>query len=161
MGYEKRDFKRHKAVIPVDYQIDEDSLSLFNETLDISRSGVYFCSSTNIIEGIDIDLIFSLFGKDLRSPMETVSLKGHVIRTNKLDNNLIGVGVKYYSCDEKTWVLLERAIAVSEKFNPIKAIDSPNNEPLDRFEQGQLIRMYSVNNPQKNAAFNSNQIKEK
>ena len=161
MGFEKRRFPRLKAVIPIDYQIDEYTLSLFNQTLDISRSGVYLISSNNIIKGVDIDLKFALFGKNLESSMVQVPLKGHVVRTEKLDDNLLGVGIKFCDCNGEAWSILKQGIIISEKFNPLKAVEFPSNEPLDHFEQNRLIRMYTRRLAKKNAAFNSQLVEEK
>ena len=153
MGLEKRKFPRIKGVLPLDYQIDQESFSLFNETRNVSKSGAYIVISDQLAVGLEFDLVFSLFGDDLNKPMNKVLLKGQAIRIEKLENDLFGIGVNFYNCKKNDWELLEKAIHASHRFNLSEMADSSNNRPIDACDQKRIIRMYSNKNP-KNAPLN-------
>lgn len=147
MKSEKREHERLKACLPVDYQLDEQSVVLFSTTSDISRSGAFINSGTPLQAGTKLDIVFSLFGQHHGGPKVKVAVKGEVARlvpkAEATGDYSPGMGVKFNECTDEDWVFLEHAALLTEGNDPMKtALGFRNSPEFDKL-QLDLINRYS------------------
>lgn len=123
MGKEHRTSPRLKALLPIDYQMDEEHVFLFHLTDNISKAGTYIYSDELLPIGTKLDLVFSIFDLDPTTAADEIVLKGEVVKVHEKPDpetgRQAGMGVKFVDLTDETWAALEEAAkSVSEK-NPM------------------------------------------
>lgn len=147
MASEKRTSERLPANLPIDYSLDDQSIYLFHETLDISQAGVYIRTPKPQKVGTKLDMVFSVASRQSDVAAGRIIVKGQVIQAHPQADAAVGkgpgMGIKFLDLKNSDWKRLKGAATIESASQRIETgpLGTHSTEVIEA--QLEMVRTHS------------------
>lgn len=103
MFKEKRNHRRERVILSIDYAVDDETVNLFYVTSNISQKGVFVKTPNPLDQGTVLDLVISLhLSDDMSDAAERINVHG-VVTHVKQKSGESGMGIRFEDLSDENW----------------------------------------------------------